>query len=204
MLELETIMDLLEPLVQMAPATDIVSDRGWEIWHTALQDLPADAVKAAVIVYLTSEATGPWLPAPAVIRRLAVEHQHGRSLSGDEAWGLILEAAGRWSQYDRGTARAAVEALPAAVRDLFHSLCGTFGDFRQKTIAAQQQDRRAFLSAWREQAERITRDHMRPDGLQARIAESGMPAPRAIENPAVRRLADGLKAERKTDQKTIR
>lgn len=177
MLELEDVMQLLEPLVEMAPASHVPTERGWEIWHAALEDLPAAAVRDAVVAYLTSEATDNWMPPPATIRRLACEIAHGRALSADEAWGLVLQAAATWSRHDKDARAKAHAMLPADVSQLFHDLCGSFSDFRGKTNAAQQNDRRAFLQAWQTRADRLTKDRMRPAGLQAPIAAGGLPAP---------------------------
>lgn len=192
MLSESDVVTLLAPLVEMAPATDSVSAEMWRIWHVALRDLSAESVAHAVTVYLSSEQRDRWMPAPAAIRRLAVEFTHGRALSGDEAWGQVLEARKTWSQHDREAAKAAVAKVQPEVRQQFKALFGSLGNLQSASINDEARMRREFIQAWNSRAEQITRDHMRPEGYQARIADGGMLKQRAIPD-AVERTAAAMR-----------
>ena len=63
------------------------------VYAQALADLPPPLLEATVARLV---ATRERLPPPAVVRKVAVELQHGPKRPGGEAWGDVIKAMKRW------------------------------------------------------------------------------------------------------------
>lgn len=71
-----------------------------DAWAALLADITYADASAALKRYL---ATSHWLPAPAQLRAIVSEAQHGRRRPGGDAWGDVLGAVGRYGRDRRPT-----------------------------------------------------------------------------------------------------
>ncbi len=93
-----------------------------KVWFDGLQDLPTEAVRIAAKRFVIED--GEWLTL-AKIRRLAMEHIHGKLLDHGDAFELVMKAVRCMGSYDSANAMA---AMPPIVR-LAILQCGGFGVF---------------------------------------------------------------------------
>ncbi|NNJ24637.1 hypothetical protein LzC2_06960 [Planctomycetes bacterium LzC2] len=88
-----------------------------DAWWTALHDLPADALRAAVKRFIMTADGNDW-PTPGTIRQMAVEFRDGRPESSQETVGRIFEAVRRFGIYEPESAKKFIGPLGwAAVKN---------------------------------------------------------------------------------------
>lgn len=116
------------------------------VWFGILEDLPAEAVKAAVTLYL-AEAQFPGFPPPGAIRLRAVTllATGGGPQSAVEGWELARKSAADYCEYDAERSRKAVEALDSVTAQTVRSLGGLRAIAHSTNVSVI---RGQFMRAW--------------------------------------------------------
>ena len=134
-----------------------------KVWFDGLQDLPTDAVKAAARRFVIED--GEWLSL-AKIRRLAIEHIHGKLPGHGDAFELVMKAVRCFGSVDSKTA---LTKMPPIVRlAVLH--CGGFGVFCDSPPDERNTLRAQFRMAFDGIAKREEQFRSLPVALRPRLA----------------------------------
>ncbi len=134
-----------------------------KVWFDGLQDLPTEAVRIAAKRFVIED--GEWLTL-AKIRRLAMEHIHGKLLDHGDAFELVMKAVRCMGSYDSANAMA---AMPPIVR-LAILQCGGFGVFCDSPPNERNTLRAQFRMVFQDIAEREEKFRALPEAIRPRLA----------------------------------
>jgi len=138
-----------EALMILASGLNIkIPEATQSTWYELLRDIPETALRAAVVRHLTSSES-PFLPPVGLIRRYAIEWQHGALLTAGEAWQQFRAITAKWSQYDATQVSAAKRTADPVVL-----LCGEQIGWRNAASSEHQESLRARFMALYEDAKK--------------------------------------------------
>lgn len=139
-------------------------------YYAALEDLPAEALQAAVMRHLCESETR-WLPSIGRLRQYAAEAMHGREMTWAEAWDKItslidLRYKARHCPKQLDAYRAAKSKLPETVFRFIDSY-GGLADLAESDTGVAMSHFRDF---WKCRTEDQRRQRVLPEQLRPRIA----------------------------------
>ena len=155
------------------------------VWFGILEDLPAEAVRAATVAYL-AEAEFPGFPPPGAIRKRAVVllATGGGPQSNLEAWESARKSAKDYCEYDAERTLKAAAALDPITREVLRGL----GGLRAIALSTNIDILRAqFLKAWEQAVKSVTSRPLLPAPAEVKRIQQ-----RA--NPAALKLAGAFEA----------
>lgn len=162
--------DVLKALLPLVKACrDSPEDEGLDLIASCLADLPMNALQAAIARFLM-ESEDRWFPAPAKLRRLAIEYRDGVIPDWEWAWNEIMNAVRVWNQFDREACERARAMLSPELLWFVTSVLGgfyTLANVDSEELTIKQSH---FRNAWSRQKDQAETLRKTPESLRPRMS----------------------------------